>query len=147
MKEFCLIIAIIFSLSLSLLAVGMPASEEAGNESNQVEVDEVDDETEAQSCSAVFADHGMNYTAFHKGVAHGVHALSLEEIRYFFQAEAPEENLIPTVNTDFRQVNSPVLFNAPLWGYSERFLTWSLKILDFFMLHDKPYFYETVSCM
>ena len=69
---------------------------------------------------------------------------SLEEIRYFFKAEAPEENHIPTVNTDFRADN-PVLYNAPLWGYSDRFQTWALKLMDFFMLNDKPYFYDKVS--
>ena len=86
----------------------------------------------------------MNYKTFSYGVGHGIHALSLEEIRHFFKAEATEENGIPTVNTDFRAENS-ILYNAPLWGYNDRFTTWSLKIMDFFMLNDKPYFYETVS--
>jgi len=86
----------------------------------------------------------MNYSSFYKGVSHGLHSLSLEEIRYFFKADAPEDNLIPTVNTDFRAEN-PVLYSAPLWGYNDRFSSWALKIMDFFMLNDKPYFYETMS--
>jgi len=86
----------------------------------------------------------MNYSSFYKGVSHGLHSLSLEEIRYFFKSDAPEDNRIPTVNTDFRAEN-PVLYNAPLWGYNDRFSGWALKIMDFFMLNDKPYFYETMS--
>ena len=100
--------------------------------------------SERKSCFTIFSDHGMNFSSFHQGVAHGVHALSLEEIRHFFKADAPEDNHIPTVNTDFR-AESPVLYNAPLWGYSDRFQTWALKIMDFFMLSDQQYFYDTVS--
>ena len=86
----------------------------------------------------------MNFSSFHEGVAHGIHALSLEEIRYFFKADAPEENQIPSLNTDSRLENR-LLYNAPLWGYSnDTFQTWALKILEFFMLNDTPYFYDTV---
>ena len=126
---------IIFA-SFLVLVCGLPATEVESNENN-----EVHDET--KSCPTIFSDHGMNFSSFHKGVAHGVHALSLEEIRHFFKADTPEENHIPTVNTDFR-AESPVLYHAPLWGYSERFQTWALKIMDFFMLNDRPYFYDTV---
>ena len=128
---------IIIFASFMALVCGLPATEVETNEGNQVH-------DEPKSCSAIFSDHGMNFSSFYRGVAHGVHALSLEEIRHFFKADAPEENHIPTVNTDFR-AESPVLYNAPLWGYSDRFQTWALKIMDFFMLNDKPYFYDTVS--
>ena len=124
---------------LSRVALCLPASEESG-EANQVQ----EDDEEVKSCHQVFSDHGMNYSSFYKGVSHGLHSLSLEEIRYFFKADAPEDNLIPTVNTDFRAEN-PVLYSAPLWGYNDRFSSWALKIMDFFMLNDKPYFYETAS--
>ena len=62
-------------------------------------------------------------------------------LRYFFKADAPEKNKIPTVNIDFRSENV-VNFNAPLWGYEDRFGTWALKIMDWFMLNDKPYLYQ-----
>lgn len=94
-----------------------------------------------KSCGEIFEDNGMNYTTFSLGAAHGLHSISLEEIRHFFEADAPETNKIPVINTDFRSEQS-LLFNAPLWGYSDRFSTWSLKIMDFFMLNDKPYFLE-----
>ena len=97
----------------------------------------------SRTCGEIFEDNGMNYTTFSLGAAHGLHSISLEEIRHFFQAEAPEINKIPVINTDFRSEQS-LLFNAPLWGFSDRFSTWSLKIMDFFMLNDKPYFLEQV---
>ena len=128
---------IVLLSSFCLLASGLPTVEEDGNTGNQVL-------GYNKNCSDVFYEHGRDFSTFNKGVAHGIHSLSLEEIRHFFKAEATEENGIPTVNTDFRAENS-ILYNAPLWGYNDRFTTWSLKIMDFFMLNDKPYFYETVS--
>jgi len=95
----------------------------------------------SRTCGEIFEDNGLNYTTFSLGAAHGLHSISLEEIRYFFEAEAPEINKIPVINTDFRSEQS-LLFNAPTWGFSDRFSTWSLKIMDFFMLNDKPYFLE-----
>ena len=107
-----------------------------------------DDDTVAEnrilSCDEVFTSSGLNYSSFWKGAAHGIHSLSLEEIRHFFKAEAPEDNKIPTVNIDFRS-EDVIHFNAPLWGYEERFESWALKIMDWFMINNKPYLYETVS--
>jgi len=90
------------------------------------------------SCEESFTNNGLNYSTFHQGVAHGIHSLSLEEIRYFFKPDAPENNKIPTANIDFRSEDL-INFNAPLWGYEDRFDTWALKIMDWFMLNDKPY--------
>ena len=107
-----------------------------------------DDDTAAENkvltCEEVFSNAGLNYSSFWKGAAHGIHSLSLEEIRYFFDAEAPENNKIPTVNIDFRS-EDVIHFSAPLWGYEERFESWALKIMDWFMINNKPYLYETVS--
>ena len=105
-------------------------------------LDNKDDEI--VQCKDVFANAGLNYSSFFVGAAHGIHSLSLEEIRYFFKSDAPEDNKIPTVNIDFRSENV-IHFSAPLWGYSDRFETWALKIMDWFMLNDHPYLYETVS--
>jgi len=93
-------------------------------------------------CYDVFGNAGMNYSSFWLDAAHGIHSLSLEEIRHFFKPDAPEDNKIPTVNIDFRS-EDVIHFSAPLWGYEDRFDTWALKIMDWFMLNDKPYLYET----
>ena len=94
-------------------------------------------------CEDIFSLNGLNYTTFYLGAAHGLHSLSLEEIRYFFDENATEDNKIPTVNIDFRS-EEVLHFNAPLWGYEDKFDTWSLKIMDWFMLNDQPHIYETV---
>merc|ERR1712227_26090 len=110
------------------------------NELNDNQDDDNDDKV--VQCKDVFANAGLNYSSFFVGAAHGIHSLSLEEIRYFFKPDAPEDNKIPTVNIDFRSENV-IHFSAPLWGYSDRFDTWALKIMDWFMLNDHPYLYET----
>jgi len=102
---------------------------------------EVSDDETSPLCDDIFSNIGLNYSSFWKGAAHGVHSLSLEEIRYFFKANASEQNKIPTVNIDFRSENI-INFNAPIWGYEDRFGTWALKIMDWFMLNDKPYLYQ-----
>merc|ERR1711955_2395 len=102
---------------------------------------EVSDGDTSEKCTDVFSKIGLNYSSFWQGAGHGIHSLSLEEIRYFFKADAPEKNKIPTVNIDFRSENV-VNFNAPLWGYEDRFDTWALKIMDWFMLNDQPYLYQ-----
>jgi len=105
------------------------------------EDNELTEDLELQTCSEIFENQGMNYSSFSVGAGHGVHSLSLEELRYFFKEDAPEHNKIPTVNFDFRSEDI-IHFNAPLRGYSNRFDTWALKIMDWFMLNDAPYLYH-----
>ena len=119
--------------SSSVLVVSLPATDDDAVAENKI-----------LTCDEVFSNAGLNYSSFWKGAAHGIHSLSLEEIRYFFEPEAPEDNKIPTVNIDFRS-EDVIHFNAPLWGYEERFESWALKIMDWFMINNKPYLYETVS--
>ena len=122
-----------------LLAHGLPYTEdeEEGIEGNEVHPDDKPDDGLIKNCYDVFSEHGMNYSSFNKGVAHRVHSLSLEEIRHFFKAEATEENGIPTVNTDFRAENS-ILYNAPLWGYNDRFATWAEAVHEKHIHHARP---------
>merc|ERR1712133_309728 len=133
-------------ISLCILQLGW--SLPAADNSNKILVnndvnDNLDDKDDkVVQCKDVFANAGLNYSSFFAGAAHGIHSLSLEEIRYFFKPDAPEDNKIPTANIDFRSENV-IHFSAPLWGYSDRFDTWALKIMDWFMLNDHPYLYET----
>ena len=101
---------------------------------------------EPQICEDIFSLNGLNYSTFYLGASHGLHSLSLEEIRYYFDKNAPENNKIPTVNIDFRS-EEVLHFNAPIWGYEDRFSTWALKIMDWFMINDRPHLYETVSIL
>merc|ERR1719309_712240 len=120
---------VLIFLFFPLLTIGLPAQDEGTEET-------------PPTCEDIFALSGLNYTSFYHGAAHGIHSLSLEEIRYFFKADAKEDNKIPTANIDFRSEEA-IHFNAQLWGYENRFDTWALKIMDWFMLNDHPYQFET----
>jgi len=91
-------------------------------------------------CEEVFARNGFNSTSFYQNVAHATHSLFLEEIREYFEPEAPERNMIPVVNTNFSS-DQPILFNSPLAGYDDHFYTMALKVVAFFMRNDAPDFY------
>ena len=134
-------------ISLCILQLGwsLPAADNSSKilVNNDVNDNLDDKDDKVVQCKNVFTNAGLNYSSFFAGAAHGIHSLSLEEIRHFFKPDAPEDNKIPTVNIDFRSENV-IQFSAPLWGYSDRFNTWALKIMDWFMLNDHPYLYETV---
>merc|ERR1712126_419115 len=133
-------------ISLYILQLGwsLPVADNSSKilVNNDVNDNLDDKDDKVVQCKNVFTNAGLNYSSFFAGAAHGIHSLSLEEIRHFFKPDAPEDNKIPTVNIDFRSENV-IHFSAPLWGYSDRFDTWALKIMDWFMLNDHPYLYET----
>ena len=56
----------------------------------------------APNCSAVFAAAGLNQTDLMYGAGHGIHSITVRDIRYYFDPDFPEQNDIPTVNPDFR---------------------------------------------
>ena len=97
----------------------------------------------AEECEITFSENGLNYSTFATGVGHGLHALSLEEIRYFFKEDAPEDNGIPTVDIDLRS-KKKIHLSSPMRGYTETFDTWALRILDWFMKNDKPFLFIQV---
>merc|ERR1711915_83643 len=130
--KYCLVSSIL--LLFSNFVASLPTADD----------NELSDGDTSEKCTDVFSKIGLNYSSFWEGASHGIHSLSLEEIRYFFKADAPEKNKIPTVNIDFRSENV-INFNAPLWGYEDRFDTWALKIMDWFMLNDQPYLYQNAA--
>merc|ERR1711962_873824 len=93
------------------------------------------------TCSDVMARNGLNFSSFWQGAAHGLHSLHLEEIRYFFEANATDNNKIPVVNKNLSS-EQPILFNAPLAGYDGQFNTMALKVMAYFMRNDRPDFFE-----
>eukprot|EP00092_Neocalanus_flemingeri_P013805 GFUD01014891.1.p1 GENE.GFUD01014891.1~~GFUD01014891.1.p1 ORF type:complete len:386 (+),score=81.48 GFUD01014891.1:131-1159(+) len=92
-------------------------------------------------CTEVMANNQLNFSNFWHGAAHGIHSIGLEEIRHFFEPDAPEHIKIPVVNADL-SAEEMIVFHAPLRGYDEDFKTMAMKVMAFFMLHDKPYFYQ-----
>jgi len=98
-------------------------------------------EENVATCSDVMARNGLNFSSFWHGAAHGLHSLHLEEIRHFFEPDATENNKIPVVNKNLSSQQT-ILFNAPLAGYDEHFGTMALKVMAYFMLNDRPDFFE-----
>jgi len=93
------------------------------------------------SCGDIFAINGLNSSSFAAGVAHGLHSLSLEELRYYFEEDAPEDNNIPTANINLKD-DEAVLDHVPLRGFEDRFNTWSLKIMDWYMLNNNKNIFQ-----
>merc|ERR1719178_136842 len=130
-----------YYLLLSLLCAGITLAAEEPSPTTESPYDIVEDivdnstDTPATqdegACDAVLAAHGLNYSSFWQGAAHGVHSLHLEEIREFFEPEAPTQTGIPVVNKDLTAQNI-ILFNAPLAGYDKDFNTMSLKVMAYF---------------
>jgi len=63
-------------------------------------------------------------------VAHTMHSLTVEDIRYYFQKDATVDNGIPTVNSDLTPNVTRVLANAPPSGYDLSFTTIALRHTD-----------------
>ncbi|KAL5268627.1 hypothetical protein ACHWQZ_G002467 [Mnemiopsis leidyi] len=82
-------------------------------------------------CPRILADAGVT-EGFAPLVAHAIHSLALEDIRYFFKSDATEDNGIPTVNMDL-SAEERVLPNAPLMGYDDDFSTIGMKSFDMVM--------------
>merc|ERR1711971_1537687 len=106
-----------------------------GNETQESEEENV------ATCSDVMARNGLNFSSFWHGAAHGLHPLHLEEIRHFFEPDATENNKIPVVNKNLSSQQT-ILFDAPLAGYDEHFNTMAIKVMAYFMLNDRPDFFE-----
>jgi len=69
--------------------------------------------TDDQDTCKVSAEQvGVDFEKFHYNVAHVLHALTVEDARFFFDENFPYENDIPTVNTNLT-AGPPVLPHAP----------------------------------
>ncbi len=62
-------------------------------------------------------------------VAHGVHSMTLEDVRYYFRSDASAQNGIPTLNTN---LSSPqhVLRHTPASGYDTSLTTIAMRHMD-----------------
>jgi len=81
------------------------------------------------TCPRVMAEAGIDYDNFAPFISHSIHSITLEDIRFYFKSDAPEENNIPTVNADMES-EERVLPHAPLVGYDEDFSTPAMRQFD-----------------
>jgi len=91
------------------------------------------------TCDQIMTNNGLNFSSFWHGAAHGIHSIYLEEIREYFEPNTTIHNKIPVVNPDL-SAEQTILFDSPLAGYDEDFRTMALKVMAYFMTHDKPDF-------
>jgi len=72
----------------------------------------------ASVCQNIFSEAGIEMDHYAFVAAHGTHSIFLEDLRHYYEADAPEDNGIPIVNTN---INAPdqIWPNAPLVGFRE----------------------------
>ena len=63
---------------------------------------------------------------------HGIHSITVRDIRYYFDPVFPEGNSIPTVNPDFDNTDETVLRYAPLGSDTG---TPGMRVVDQIMSH------------
>ena len=68
-------------------------------------------------------------------IAHGLHDLSLADLRHYFNPNANETNNIPTVNRNLSS-SEPILNDAPDIGRSDRFQTMGLQVAEEVVLNE-----------
>ena len=71
-------------------------------------------------------------------IAHGIHSLTLADLRYYFNANANETNNIPTINRNLTS-SIPILNDAPDIGRSDRFKTMGLVVAEEVVLNDNQH--------
>merc|ERR1712193_3021 len=80
-------------------------------------------------CFSILADtHALSAT-YPKRIAHGMHSLTLADLRYYFNPNANETNNIPTINRNLTS-SEPILNDAPDIGRSDRFKTIGLLVAE-----------------
>ena len=85
---------------------------------------------------------------FPRAVAHGIHALHLKELQYFFDASASEDNTIPVINSDLSS-SDLVLLSVPDLKLNNTFLTPSMISVDHILSNweNKNFFMKDASVL
>merc|ERR1712002_25870 len=80
------------------------------------------------SCPDIFSKFCVGEDFYH-AAAHGIHSLTLQELQYFFDESATEDNDIPMVNFDLSSPNL-TLPSVPDLRLNNSFLTPSMNSVD-----------------
>ena len=75
-------------------------------------------------CVSSMEEH-LNITSFPVSVAHGIHSLTVEDVRIFFDPGAEQNIRIPTINQNLS--GSVLLQYLPFANYDEEFMSIALK--------------------
>merc|ERR1719260_580731 len=86
-------------------------------------------------CFTILEQSQALSATYPKRIAHGMHSLTLADLRYYFNANANETNNIPTINRDLSSP-IPILNDAPDIGRSDRFKTMGLLVAEEVLLNE-----------
>merc|ERR1712209_286261 len=81
-----------------------------------------------RDCFSILEDNPALSATYPKRIAHGIHSLTLADLRYYFNPNANETNNIPTINRNL--TSEPILNDAPDIGRSDRFKTIGLLVAE-----------------
>merc|ERR1719328_424192 len=80
-------------------------------------------------CPSILEQTSALSDIFAKRIAHGIHSLTLADLRFYFNPNANETNNIPTINRNLTS-SIPILNDAPDIGRSDRFKTIGLLVAE-----------------
>ena len=83
----------------------------------------------SHNCSKSLIDHGIDFSSFPLSIAHGIHSITIEQLKHFFGVHVPSQNGIPTVNSNL--TGDDILPNAPRLNNDQNILSLEMKIMDF----------------
>merc|ERR1719341_359646 len=89
----------------------------------------------AGDCFSILDQSQALSATYPKRIAHGVHDLTLADLRHYFNPNANETNNIPTVNRNLSS-SEPILNDAPDIGRSGRFQTMGLLVAEEVVLNE-----------
>jgi len=86
-------------------------------------------------CPSILEQTSALSDIFAKRIAHGIHSLTLADLRFYFNPNANETNNIPTINRNLTS-SIPILNDAPDIGRSDRFKTMGLLVAEEVLLNE-----------
>merc|ERR1719318_558939 len=107
------------ALGLALVLLGLASATSAGG----------------GDCPSILGQTPALSDIFAKRIAHGIHSLTLADLRYYFNPNANETNNIPTINRNLTS-SIPILNDAPDIGRSDRFKTMGLLVAEEVLLNE-----------
>merc|ERR1719341_1408251 len=87
-------------------------------------------------CLSILEQSQVLSVTYPNRIAHGIHSLTLADLRHYFNPNANETNNIPTVNRNLSASSEPILNDAPDLGRSDRFQTMGLLVAEEVVLNE-----------
>merc|ERR1712222_257775 len=86
-------------------------------------------------CLSILGQSQLLSATYPKRIAHGVHSLTLADLRHYFNPKANKTNNIPTINRNLSS-SDPILNDAPDIRQSDRFQSMGLLVAEEVVLNE-----------